>query len=145
MKRELNTRLLSLILLVVLLVAAAMTFEGCTKPTPPGEATIIEEKTLGTGQTTISFMMVNSANEAILHTIHTDATTLREALVEHGLISGQESIYGLNVDTVCGIRADYTLDGAWWQLYIGQTPAPTGVDGVTIEDGGEYSFVHTPA
>ncbi len=145
MKREMKTRLLSLILLTVMLVAAVLALEGCTGPTPPGDATIIEEKTLGTGQKTISFMMVNSANEAILHTIHTDATTLREALVEHGLISGEESIYGLNVDTVCGIRADYMLDGAWWQLYVGQSPASTGVDGVAIENGGEYSFVHTPA
>ena len=141
MKRETKTRILSFILLTVMLVAAVLALEGCTRPTPPGNATIIEEKTLGAGQKTISFMMVNSANEAILHTIHTDAGTLRQALDEHGLI-GME---GTMVYTVCGVRADYALDGVWWKLYIGQAEAVTGVDGVIIENGGEYSFVCTPA
>ena len=44
-----------------------------------------------------------------------------------------------------GIKADYTADGAYWALYIGEEYARTGVDTTPITDGQTYKFVYTKA
>jgi len=48
--------------------------------------------------------------------IHTEKETVGEALVELGLIAGEESEYGLYVKTVNGITADYDKDGVYWRF-----------------------------
>ena len=71
--------------------------------------------------------------------------TVGEALVNEGLISGENGQYGLMVDTVNGIRYDYNEDGAYWAFYINGEYAMTGVDATEITDGTIYSFVATKA
>ena len=77
--------------------------------------------------------------------IKTDKKTVGEALLDEGLISGSDSEYGLLVDTVNGVRADYTKDNAYWAFFINGEYANTGVSSTDIEAGAEYSFVYTPA
>ena len=77
--------------------------------------------------------------------IKTTKKTVGDALLEKGLISGSDSEYGLMVDTVNGVRADYNLDKAYWAFYINGDYANTGVSATDVEDGAEYSFVYTPA
>jgi hypothetical protein len=72
--------------------------------------------------------------------IHTEKETVGEALVELGLIAGEESEYGLYVKTVNGITADYDKDGVYWAFYINGEYAQTGVDSTKIAEGESYSF-----
>ena len=72
--------------------------------------------------------------------IHTDKKTVGEALLDVGLIAGEEGEYGLFVKTVNGITVDYEEDGAYWAFYIGDEYATTGVDATDIEEGASYSF-----
>ncbi len=69
--------------------------------------------------------------------------TVGEALVNEGLISGEEGPYGLMVDTVDGQKYDYNEDGAYWAFYLNGEYAMTGVDMTPIKDGEVYSFVAT--
>ena len=71
--------------------------------------------------------------------------TVGEALVNEGLISGENGQYGLMVDTVNGQKYDYNEDGAYWAFYINGEYAMTGVDMTPIKDGEIYSFVATKA
>lgn len=87
--------------------------------------------------------MVDDKGESHNYTISTGSDNLRDALEGENLISGSETGYGLMVDTVCGIRADYSKDGAYWALYIGENYAMTGVDDTKLTDGGVYKFVYT--
>ena len=50
--------------------------------------------------------------------IHTDQETVGAALLELGLIAGEESEYGLFIKTVNGLTADYDTDGVYWAFYI---------------------------
>ena len=72
--------------------------------------------------------------------IHTDKETVGEALLELGLIAGDESEYGLYVKTVNGITADYDKDGVYWAFYVNGEYAQTGVDSTSITEGDSYSF-----
>ena len=128
---------------LVLLIAAALTCTACGPTYNPTEANITSRTTLGEGAKTVTFLAVDKDNNAACFTIHTDAEYLRGALEPHGLISGSESEYGMMVETVNGVKADYSVDGAYWALYEGDVYANYGVDTLPITDGGCYSFVYT--
>jgi len=137
-----NTKILSFSVLV-LLIAAALTCTACGPTYNPTEANITSRTELGEGAKTVTFLAVDKDNNAAMFTIHTDAEYLRGALEPHGLISGYESQYGLTVETVNGVTADFNTSGAYWAIYDGDAYANYGVDGLPIVDGGCYSLVYT--
>ena len=83
--------------------------------------------------------------EVVDDTVHTDAQYLRQALEEtEGLtIEGTESEYGLMVETVNGLRADYNADGAYWSFYLGNEYCSYGIDQQPVQDGESYRIVYT--
>ena len=72
-------------------------------------AVYLADTEFGTGEITVQ-VEVRVEEQSVTFTIHTDKTTLGEALLEHSLISGDESQYGLYVRVVNGITADYDVD-----------------------------------
>ena len=89
---------------------------------------------------TFHFVVVDGEGNETTFEIQTDKTTVGEALLEEGLIAGEEGAYGLYVKTVNGITADYDVDKTYWAFYINGEMAMTGVDATKIEDGATYSF-----
>ena len=82
----------------------------------------------------------NASRTSILDIVKTDAVTVGEALLENGLIAGEDGDYGLYVKTVCGITADYDVDKTYWAFYINGEYAMSGVDKTDIADGAVYEF-----
>lgn len=142
MKKRLLS-LVSLLLVVLLIAAATVCFSSCAPKTTETGATITETHTVGEGEKTITVTVVNDKNEAAVFTIHTNAATLRGALEENHLVEGSDSQYGLFIESVNGLRADYSANGSWWAIYIGSEMASTGVDGIELTDGGAYSIIYT--
>ena len=99
------------------------------------------------GSKEIVIKVVNQENEVTTYELKTDAKYLKEAMDEaKGLeYSGTESQYGLMVDTVNGVRADYTLDGAYWSFLINDEYCNYGISEQPVEDGDVCSIVYTPA
>ena len=107
-------------------------------------ASYTEDTELGEGAKTLS-VEVTAEDKTITFTIHTDAENLRGALEENGLVSGDESEYGLYVKSVNGIAADYDADGYYWALSKAGEYLMTGVDDTLIADGEQYELVRTAA
>ncbi len=84
--------------------------------------------------------MVDADGNETSFEIHTDQETVGEALAELGVIEGEESEYGLFVQTVNGITADFEKDGKYWAFYINGEYAESGVDATPITEGESYSF-----
>ena len=99
-----------------------------------------EVKTLGEGQTSFSFKVVDEDGKETAFEIHTEQKTVGAALLELELIAGEESTYGLYVKTVNGVTVDYNTDGKYWAFYINGEYAMTGVDSTEITEGAEYTF-----
>jgi len=97
----------------------------------------------GAKELTIEVVDDQAASQS--YTVHTDAEYLRQALEEtEGLtIEGTESEYGLMVETVNGVRADYDTDGAYWAFYLGEEYCSYGVDQQPVQDGETYRIVYT--
>ena len=106
------------------------------------DAKYIQDTELGEGATTLT-VQVKADERQITFTIHTDKTTVGEAMQEHGLLEGEESEYGLYVKKVNGILADYDVDQYYWGFYIGEEYAMTGVDSINIEEGVTYCLART--
>ena len=157
--------LISIILCIVLIAAAALLATGCKKeeteaPETTAADTTVADTTvadtteadtteaddddgiteLGEGDTQFTFKVVDGDGNEKVFNIKTDKTTVGEALLDLQLIEGEDGDYGLYVKKVNGIEADYEKDKTYWAFYIGGEYAMTGVDKTEIEDGAEYSF-----
>lgn len=97
------------------------------------------------GAKTLTIEVVNDKEETVSYEVHTDAEYLRQAMEEtEGLtFSGTESEYGLMVDTVNGLTADYSTDGAYWAFYVNGEYCSLGIDSQPVTDGETYSIVYT--
>ena len=89
-----------------------------------------------------------------LEVVHGDGTTnefryksklefVGEALLEEGIIEGEEGPYGLYIHVVDGEKAVFEEDGAYWSFSINGEYAMTGVDQTPIEDGAVYTLAYT--
>ncbi len=99
-----------------------------------------EDNVLGNGATIFDFVVVDGEGNETTFEIHTDKTTVGDALLEVELIEGEEGAYGLYVKKVNGITADYDVDQTYWAFYINGEMAMTGVDATNVEAGATYSF-----
>lgn len=161
----------TLLCLVLVMLLAAAVFAGCKKNEGGGAATAdetvdeiqsatesdlagetpsngdegeIQDSTeLGSGEKTIYFQVTDKAGQTTSYTIHTDAETVGEALLENELIEGEESEYGLYVTTVGGETLDWDTDGMYWAFYENGEYAMTGVDATAITDGASYALAAT--
>ena len=105
-------------------------------------ATYTEAKQFGEGAKTFTFT-VKAEGQSLTFTIKTDKSTVGEALLEHALIDGEESQYGLYIKKVNGITADYDVNKAYWAFYINGSYAMSGVDTTKITEGETYSLEYT--
>ena len=140
MKKSVFTRILSLSLLLVVMLLAV----SCVERTGAWEnATYTTDKTFGEGSKTVT-VTVTAEEQTVTFTIHTDAEFLEEAMVENGLVDGDESAFGLYIKYVNGIRADYDLDGGYyWGLTKGGKTTDYGAGSAAVADGDVYGFVRT--
>ena len=99
-----------------------------------------EVQVVGEGSTVFPFSVVDKDGNVTNFEIHTDKTMVGEALVDLGLIEGENGDYGLYVKKVNGITADYDTDGVYWAFYINGEYAQTGVDVTEIKEGDSYTF-----
>ncbi len=142
MKFRNNKKFTSLLLCMMLIVAMALT-AGCGGKKQDENASgqeLFQGGVLGEGKTTFDFVVVDKEGKETSFEIHTDKTTVGDALLEHGLIDGEEGAYGLYVKTVNGITVDYDVDQTYWAFYINGEYGMTGVDVTSIEAGATYSF-----
>ena len=153
MQKKCKRTLLSLILSTMLIVAMAFSMTACggnnqEKPNTEGQSQVggTEQDSqqsgniLGKGQTVFNFVVVDKDGNETKFEIHTDKTTVGEALLEVEIIEGEDGPYGLYVKTVNGITADYDVDQTYWAFYINGEMAMTGVDATNVEAGATYSF-----
>ncbi len=131
------------VLLALLCALSCLTLAACQKPEDTdalwANARYTADTALGSGSKTVQ-VEVKTDNKSITFTLHTDKANLEEALLEHGLIDGDRSEFGLYIKQVNGITADYDIDQTYWKLTKNGELMMTGASAVTIADGEHYEF-----
>lgn len=146
MKTDYRKKLSSFILCTALIVAMALPASGCGSKTDSGKPpasgpeteTTADSSVLGEGSLQFPFTVTDPDGNETSFEIHTEKETVGEALSELGLIEGEDSEYGLFVQTVCGITLDYDKEGLYWAFYINEEYASSGVDSTAITEGDSY-------
>ena len=163
MRMKQNKKSLSFLFCMMLIVAMALCTSGCngrkTQETQvasgkeemtqevgtpeqteeTGNQEVSEAVTvIGEGETKFFFTVMDQEGTETSFEIHTDKDIVGEALLELGLISGEESEFGLFVKSVNGIVADFEIDGTYWAFYVNGEYAMAGVDTTTIEEDASY-------
>lgn len=150
---------LSFFLCIVLIAVMALFTTGCSdnKETPetPDENTsevssqtiedsVTEESAeaveIGEGNTKFTFTVTHNDGSQKTFIVSTDKTKVGEALVDNGIITGDEGPYGLYVKTVDGETLDYDKDRKYWAFYVDGAYGATGVDLTDITAGVSYEF-----
>ena len=128
---------LTFVLCMVLIVAMALCMSACGNNADTGTDDQGQQQAV-----TVSFKVevTDAEGNVTAFDITTDKATVGEALLEQGLIAGEEGPYGLYVTEVNGIVADYNEDGSWWGFYINGKSASTGVDSADVEEGAVYGL-----
>ena len=85
-----------------------------------------------------TLVIVDDQGNETSQVIETSKTTVGDALMEKGLLEGEETQYGLFIKSVNGIMADYDTSGTYWAFYIDGEYAMTSVDLTDIVDGATY-------
>lgn len=138
-------KLLSCLILSVFIAVTVLSFSGCADEKTPDKpietSAVVSEDVQKVGKGAKSFTLnVEADGKTTTFYVHTDNATVGGALLDLGLISGENSEYGLYVKTVNGIEADYDKDGTYWAFYINDTYALVGVDSAQISDTETYSL-----
>ncbi len=134
MKQTKMKQFLSLILCIVLIAAAALFTFGCD-----GNA----KKSTDGEEKNFTLSVVDAEGDESTLQISTTKTYVGDALLEKGLIEGEDGPYGLYVKKVNGILADYDVNGAYWRLAVNGVDAMKGVSEIEVEDGATYRFIYT--
>ena len=134
-----KTRLLSLALLLALTLSLLSCFAPINFDELWQEAIYKTDKEFGSGSKTLAVEVI-AGEFSVTFTIHTDKQTVGEALLEHGLIEGEEGAYGLYVKRVNGILADYDINQSYWGFYQNGEMMLVGVDGQVFADGDHYEL-----
>ena len=146
-RRNLTFKISLAVISFVLIAAMALCMASCGKTETPADtsspAQTVTAKEIGTGDTSFKFAVTYDDGKTENYTVKTDKSTVGDALLDAGLISGSDSEYGLMVDTVNGVKADYNTDKAYWAFFINGEYAMTGVSATEIANEAEYSFVYT--
>ena len=129
---------------VVLLLVLCLMVSACSMAKTQGSlwdaATYKQDTELGEGEKQV-MVEVRAEEKAVVFTLHTNAQKLDEALLEHALIAGEMGAYGLYVNVVNGMEADYEKNGTYWSLIKEGEPMMTGVSGVELSGGERFELV----
>ena len=135
-------RLLAMILvLLFLLTACGEGGNGGASNPPPNAAENVQE--IGQGETVFRLEVTDNNDTLTVWDVRTNEETVGAALVAVGLISGDETDFGLMVIEVNGVVADWDANQAFWAFHIDGEFAMTGADATYIESGATYAFVYT--
>ncbi|MGN0131192.1 MAG: DUF4430 domain-containing protein [Lachnospiraceae bacterium] len=96
------------------------------------------------GAKSVTVTVVDDTGAETAYDADTDAEYLAEVFDEiDGLtVEGSESEYGLFIETVNGLTADYDKDGAYWSIYVNGEYGQYGADSQPVNDGDEFSLVY---
>ena len=137
-------RVLSVVVLLMLVAALALGMTACTNDTvgetSSNSSAQSQPQKVGEGATEFAFSVTDKQGATKEFIVCTDKTTVGDALLEVGLIEGEDSAYGLFVKKVDGIVADYDIDKTYWAFYVDGQYASSGVDTTEIVTTNKYSF-----
>lgn len=135
------------ITVIFFLAIMLLTAVSCQKTVDTQQDKILYESTgssaieIGIGDKYFDFSVTDTEGTVYNFHVHTNKSTVGEALEKLGLIEGTEGQFGLYVNKVNGIYAEYEVTGTYWAFYVNGEYASTGIDMTEIVNGNSYAMI----
>ena len=126
-----NKKLIVIALALVVVIGALLGVYMATRPQT------------AEGAKTVTVTVVHADGSVKDITCHTDEEYLDKALMNDGLIAGEDGPYGLTLITVDGEDAVWDTDNAYWCIYIGEEMATVGISQIPVYDGSVFKLEYT--
>lgn len=96
------------------------------------------------GAKSITLTVIDDTGAETVYDVNTDAEYLVEVFDEvDGLtVEGEDGDYGLYINTVNGLTADFNTNGAFWSVYVNDEVGMNGASAQPVTDGEKYSLVY---
>jgi hypothetical protein len=99
------------------------------------------------GSKNVELEVVDDQNEIKTYQIQTDGEYLSDVMDELTKTSdftyqGSTSSYGLYIETVNGVTADFSKDGAYWSIYVNGEYGQYSADQQPVQDKDEFKLVY---
>ncbi len=137
MKKTISVIIATLLMLLMCACGATDTPAEDKVLYPEAAQSVVE---LGSGNKQFKFTAVDAEDTEYKFSISTDKTYVGEALEELGLLEGSEGEFGLYVNKVNGIYAQYEVTGTYWAFYVNGSYASAGIDLTEITEGTQYEM-----
>lgn len=99
------------------------------------------------GAKTVTVEVVDDKGKTTEYQVHTDAkyiTGVLESAKSEGLtFHGEKGEFGLTIDTINGIKADYNTGSTYWAFYLNGEYTNYGPDKQTVSDGDTIKIEYT--
>lgn len=97
------------------------------------------------GTKSIVIEVVDNNENSTLYIFNTDAEYLRQAMEDaDGLeFSGTESEYGMMVETVNGVTADWNVDQSYWAFYVNGEYCNYGIEEQPVANNDTFQIVYS--
>ncbi|MBQ7122407.1 MAG: DUF4430 domain-containing protein [Clostridia bacterium] len=133
------------IFVITVLVLSLLLTVSCGKPVDTQDKILYESTgssaiEIGTGDNYFDFAVTDTEGTVYNFHIHTNKTIVGEALEELGMIEGSEGDFGIYVNKVNGIYAEYDVTGTYWAFYVNGEYASEGIDMTKIVQGETYEM-----
>ena len=106
-------------------------------------------KNVQKGSKECSLTVTDDSGTSKTYECSTDAEYLRQLMDELSAdqtqefsYEGSEGQYGLFINTVNGLTADYDKDHAYWAIYVDGEYAQNGADTQPVNDGDKFELKH---
>lgn len=130
-------RMTRLLALVLCLVAMLSLLASCRKYGKEPEGTLapaVDDGTPATVKFTLTVTQKDGTSKDF--EVSTDKENVGDALLAAGLITGTTSAeYGLFIQTVNGVAADYEKDKTYWAVYVDGEYSSVGISSVKVRAG----------
>ncbi len=126
-----NKKTLAIVIALALVVAALVGVYFATRPDT------------AEGMKSFTLTVEHKEGDPKNFELKSDKEYLGDALLELGIIDGEEGPYGLYIQKVDDEQAIFEVDGAYWAFYVGEDYAQLGIDQTPLTDGGVYKLVYT--
>lgn len=97
------------------------------------------------GSKAITIEVTDNEGKITTYETKTDAEYLGQVFdeIDDLTVEGTDGDYGLYIDTVNGLTADYAVDGAYWSIYVNGEYGNYSADQQPVADGDVYGLVYT--
>lgn len=106
---------------------------------------VIAKPKTNQGSKAVTIEVTDNEGKITSYETRTDAEYLGQVFdeIDDLTVEGTEGDYGLYIDTVNGLTADYAADGAYWSIYVNGEYGNYSADKQPVSDGDVYGLVYT--